>query len=248
MFQGYYDLTSNMITQNRNLNVISNNMTNVSTPGYKMDRIMQSTFRDEMLYRYDRDGKTAVGTVSRMNIADERVTDYTEGGIRETGDALDVGLTGNGFFVIDTGEGPVYTRDGSFNLDNEGYLTMPGVGRVQGTNGAIRLTTDNIIIDKQGNIISEDGNQFFFFLQIVDFADYGQLTKISGSVFRANAQPQAADRGTTVTQRYLEDSNVSMAEEMTRMISSQRILQSSAQLLKIYDQLEAKMVTLGSAT
>lgn len=201
-----------------------------------------------MLYRYDRDGKTAVGTVSRMNIADERVTDYTEGGIRETGDALDVGLTGNGFFVIDTGEGPVYTRDGSFNLDNEGYLTMPGVGRVQGTNGAIRLTTDNIIIDKQGNIISEDGNQFFGTLQIVDFADYGQLTKISGSVFRANAQPQAADRGTTVTQRYLEDSNVSMAEEMTRMISSQRILQSSAQLLKIYDQLEAKMVTLGSAT
>ena len=248
MFQGYYDLTSNMITQNRNLNVISNNMTNVSTPGYKMDRIMQSTFRDEMLYRYDRDGKTAVGTVSRMNIADERVTDYTEGGIRETGDALDAGLTGNGFFVIDTGEGPVYTRDGSFNLDNEGYLTMPGVGRVQGTNGAIRLTTDNIIIDKQGNIISEDGNQFFGTLQIVDFADYGQLTKISGSVFRANAQPQAADRGTTVTQRYLEDSNVSMAEEMTRMISSQRILQSSAQLLKIYDQLEAKMVTLGSAT
>ncbi len=248
MFQGYYDLTSNMITQNRNLNVISNNMTNVSTPGYKMDRIMQSTFRDEMIYRYDRDGKTAVGTVSRMNIADERVTDYTEGGIRETGDALDVGLTGNGFFVIDTGEGPVYTRDGSFNLDNEGYLTMPGIGRVQGTNGAIRLTTDNIIIDKQGNIISEDGNQFFGTLQIVDFADYGQLTKISGSVFRANAQPQAADRGTTVTQRYLEDSNVSMAEEMTRMISSQRILQSSAQLLKIYDQLEAKMVTLGSAT
>ena len=248
MFQGYYDLTSNMITQNRNLNVISNNMTNVSTPGYKMDRIMQSTFRDEMIYRYDRDGKTAVGTVSRMNIADERVTDYTEGGIRETGDALDVGLTGNGFFVIDTGEGPVYTRDGSFNLDNEGDLTLPGIGRVQGTNGAIRLTTDNIIIDKQGNIISEDGNQFFGTLQIVDFADYGQLTKISGSVFRANAQPQAADRGTTVTQRYLEDSNVSMAEEMTRMISSQRILQSSAQILKIYDQLEAKMVTLGSAT
>lgn len=248
MFQGYYDLTSNMITQNRNLNVISNNMTNVSTPGYKMDRIMQSTFRDEMLYRYDRDGKTAVGTVSRMNIAQERVTDYTEGGIRETGDALDMGLTGNGFFVVDTGNGPVYTRDGSFNLDNEGYLTMPGVGRVQGTNGAIRLTTDNVTIDKQGNITGVEDGQFFGRIQIVDFADYGQLTKITGSVFRANGAPQAAPQGTTITQSYLEDSNVSMAEEMTRMISSQRILQSSAQLLKIYDQLESKMVTMGSAT
>lgn len=247
MFQGYYDLTSNMITQNRNLNVISNNMTNVSTPGYRMDRIMQSTFREEMIYRYDRNGKTPVGTVSWVNTADERVTDYTEGGIRETGNALDVGLTGNGFFVIDTGEGPVYTRDGAFNLDNEGYLTMPGIGRVQGTNGAIRLTTDKITIDKQGNITSEDGNQFFGTLQVVDFADYGQLTKISGSVFRAQAAPQAA-QGTEVNQKFLEDSNVSMAEEMTRMISSQRILQSSAQLLKIYDQLEAKMVTIGSAT
>ncbi len=247
MFQGYYDLTSNMITQNRNLNVISNNMTNVSTPGYRMDRIMQSTFREEMIYRYDKGGKTPVGTVSWVNTADERVTDYTEGGIRETGNALDVGLTGNGFFVIDTGEGPVYTRDGSFNLDNEGYLTMPGIGRVQGTNGAIRLTTDKVTIDKQGNITSEDGNQFFGTLQIVDFADYGQLTKISGSVFRAQGAPQAA-QGAAVNQKFLEDSNVSMAEEMTRMISSQRILQSSAQLLKIYDQLEAKMVTIGSAT
>ena len=247
MFQGYYDLTSNMSTQNRNLNVISNNMTNVSTPGYRMDRIMQSTFREEMIYRYDKGGKTPVGTVSWVNTADERVTDYTEGGIRETGNALDVGLTGNGFFVIDTGEGPVYTRDGSFNLDNEGYLTMPGIGRVQGTNGAIRLTTDKVTIDKQGNITSEDGNQFFGTLQIVDFADYGQLTKISGSVFRAQGAPQAA-QGAAVNQKFLEDSNVSMAEEMTRMISSQRILQSSAQLLKIYDQLEAKMVTIGSAT
>ena len=247
MFQGYYDLTSNMITQNRNLNVISNNMTNVSTPGYRMDRIMQSTFREEMIYRYDKGGKTPVGTVSWVNTADERVTDYTEGGIRETGNALDVGLTGNGFFVIDTGEGPVYTRDGSFNLDNEGYLTMPGIGRVQGTNGAIRLTTDKVTIDKQGNITSEDGNQFFGTLQIVDFADYGKLTKISGSVFRAQGAPQAA-QGAAVNQKFLEDSNVSMAEEMTRMISSQRILQSSAQLLKIYDQLEAKMVTIGSAT
>lgn len=247
MFQGYYDLTSNMITQNRNLNVISNNMTNVSTPGYRMDRIMQSTFREEMIYRYDRQGKTPVGVVSWVNTADERVTDYTEGGIRETGDALDVGLIGNGFFVVDTGQGPVYTRNGSFNLDNEGYLRLQGVGRVQGTNGPIRLTSDKVIIDKQGNITSEDGNQFFGTLQIVDFADYGQLTKTTGSVFQAQAQPQAA-QGVTVNQNFLEDSNVSMAEEMTRMISSQRILQSSAQLLKIYDQLESKMVTIGSAT
>ena len=226
MFQGYYDLTSNMITQNRNMKSISNNMTNVSTPGYKEDRLMQSTFRDEMIYRYEKEyssARTQVGVVSLMNIADERVTDYTEGGIRETGAPMDVGLTGRGFFEIQTDSGNVYTRNGSFNLDDNGYLVLPGFGRVLGTNGPIQLTTDDIVIDKQGNITNEGGTQVFGTLRVVDFADYGQLTKVTGGVFRANAQPQAA-QGVTVTQRYLEDSNVNMAEEMTRMMSGQRVL------------------------
>ena len=53
MYQGFYDLTSSMVTQNRNLNVISNNMTNVLTPGYKADTFVASTFREELIYRYD---------------------------------------------------------------------------------------------------------------------------------------------------------------------------------------------------
>ena len=180
MFQGFYDLASNMITQNRNLNIISNNMSNVSTPGYKMDRMMESTFRDEMLYRYDQDGRTEVGTVSRMNVADERVTDYTEGGIRETGYPLDVGLTGDGFFVINTGNGEVYTRNGSFNLDNQGYLILPGMGRVMGTNGPIQVDTDDLTIDSQGRITAAEDGRYFGTLDIVDFADYGELTKVTG--------------------------------------------------------------------
>ncbi|MCI8292698.1 MAG: flagellar hook-basal body complex protein [Hespellia sp.] len=183
MFQGYYDLASNMITQNRVMNVISNNMTNVSTPGYKTDRMMESTFREELIYRYDKEGKTEVGPVSRMNVADERVTDYSEGGIRETGNSLDVGLTGRGFFAVQSGNGIVYTRNGSFSLDQEGYIILQGIGRVQGTNGPIRLTTDDITIDGLGNITSANGLQRFGQLQIVDFADYNQLTKVTGDLF-----------------------------------------------------------------
>lgn len=244
MFQGFYDLTSNMITQNRNLNVISNNMTNVSTPGYKSDTLIQGTFRDQLIYRFDKMGRTPIGTASRVNTAVERVTDYTEGGLRETGSCLDLALMGNGFFVVQTGGGNVYTRDGSFNLDNQGYLRLDGVGRVMGTNGPIRLTTDDISVDRQGNIRSADGRQYFGTLRLVDFADYDQLTKITGGVFRANGQPQNAD--VSVKQRYIEDSNVSMVDEMTAMMTSQRTLQSSAQVLKMYDQVIGKAVQLGS--
>ena len=124
---------------------------------------------------------------------------------------------------------------------------LQGVGRVQGTNGPIRLTTDDIAIDSRGNITSSDGRQNFGRIRVVDFADYNQLVKVTGGVFRSDAQPQDA-QGARVTQSYLEDSNVSMAEEMTRMMSSQRVLQSSAQILKIYDQLVGKAVQMGSPT
>lgn len=245
MFQGFYDLASNMITQNRNLNIISNNMSNVSTPGYKMDRMMESTFRDEILYRYDQNGKTEVGPISHMNVADERVTDYTEGGIRETGYPLDVGLTGDGFFVIQTDNGEVYTRNGSFNLDNQGYLILPGMGRVMGTNGPIQVDTDDLAIDTQGRITNADNGRYYGTLEIVDFADYAQLTKVTGGVFQAAENPVAA-RNAVVTQMYLEDSNVNLAEQMTAMMSSQRVLQGSAQILRMYDQMISRSTTLGS--
>ncbi|MFR2837389.1 MAG: flagellar hook-basal body complex protein, partial [[Clostridium] nexile] len=105
MFQGFYDLAANMITQNRKMNVISNNMANVSTPGFKSDKLIETTFRDEMIYRYDRDGKTPIGVTSRVNTVDERITDYTQGGVRATSNVLDFALNGNGFFAIQTGNG-----------------------------------------------------------------------------------------------------------------------------------------------
>lgn len=246
MYQGFYNLASNMITQNRNLNIISNNMSNVSTPGYKMDRMMESTFRDEMLYRYDQDGRTEVGTVSRMNVADERVTDYTEGGIRETGYPLDVGLTGDGFFVIETENGEVYTRNGSFNLNNDGYLILPGMGRVMGTNGPIQVDTDDLTIDSQGRVTDAQNGRYFGTLDVVDFADYGELTKVTGGVFTTGAAPMGSNA--VVTQKFLEDSNVNLAEQMTAMMSSQRVLQGSAQILRMYDQMISRATALGSPT
>lgn len=245
MFQGFYDLASNMITQNRNMDVISNNMANVSTTGYKSDKLLESTFRDELLYRYDKNGKTPVGMVSRVNMADEKVTNFEEGALKETDRAMDFALSGNGFFVIQTENGNVYSRDGSFNLDNEGYLTLQGVGRVLGTNGPIRLTTDNIVADSQGNIFSAEDSQYFGKLQVVDFADYRQLTKGDGGVFQSTAQPQNA-QNVQISQKFVETSNVSMVEEMTAMMSGQRALQSASQVLKMYDQLMGKAVQIGT--
>ena len=245
MFQGFYDLAANMITQNRKMNVISNNMANVSTPGFKSDQLIETTFRDEILYRYDRDGKTPFGGVSRVNTVDERITDYNQGGLRPTTNVLDFALNGNGFFAIQTATGVVYSRNGSFSVDNERYLCLEGVGRVLGQNGPIRLPSDDIFADEKGNLYNADTGQLYGSLQIVDFADYGQLEKLSGGVFRSNAAPQGV-QNTTVLQKNIEDSNVSMVDEMTAMMSGQRTIQSAAQLLKMYDQLTGKAAQVGT--
>lgn len=245
MFQGFYTLTSGVLSQTRNLNVVGNNMANVTTPGFKADNMVISDFQEQILLRTgnkDKSGRTVIGRRSMIAAAQESVTDFTDGGISATGDSLDFSIAGKGFFCIQTDNGTVYTRNGDFSLDNEGYLTLPGYGRVLGDNGPIRLGTDRITADQSGNLYSEDGQNFLGRLRIVDFDDYGQqLTKIGGGVFTAvgNAVPVNGN----IQWKALESSNADPIDQMTRMMASQRALQSSAQIMKIYDQLTSKIVS-----
>ena len=218
MYQGFYNLASGMLTQSRNLNVISNNMSNAVTPGYE------------------------------------------QGSFEQTGGIYDFSLAGNGFFCIQTARGERYTRNGSFCVDEEGYLALEDQGRVLSADGQpIQIQDENFHVDSRGNITSiqredgedgenvEDGENIeagsvtYGRLKVVDFADYGQLRKEENGLFSSGAAPRDITDGSTVVQwQSLERSNVDMVEEMTAMMSSQRALQSAAQALKMYDQVMSK--------
>lgn len=250
MFQGFYMATSGMLSRTRNLNVISNNMANVLTPGYKADEFMQSTFRQHLVARTGNKDKAhpqQLGSMDYIASSDETVTDYSNAGFRTTSSALDVAINGSGFFAIQSEGGTLYTRNGSFTLDNEGYLTLPSTGRVLGTNGPIRLGTDRVNIDSSGNIFREDDNTFIGRIAIYDFADYQtDLNKTDNNLFIASAPAQLTN--SPLVQRALEDSNADMVEQMTKMMASQRALQSSASVLTSYDTLMGKIVSqLGPA-
>ncbi len=244
MFQGFYNLTSGILTQTRNQNVISNNMTNVSTPGFKSDKYMATTFREELMYRsgnIDKDNKTQIGTMAMIRASDETVTDFEPGAVEPTNEIFDVALRNNGFFMVQTQDGIGYTRDGSFILDDEGYLSLPSVGRVVGRNGFIQIGTDKIEIDSSGRITSEDGRTTYGQIAVVDFNDYNNMVKGGDGVFYTNEQAVASD--TQMLWKYLERSNVDAVQEMVNMMSSQRALQSASQVLKMYDQIMGKAVT-----
>ena len=119
MYQGFYNLTSGMLTQQRNLNTISNNMVNVQTPGYKSDKMVSSTFQEEMLYRTGRTDKSEyvpLGVTSKIRTAQRTYVNYEQGSFNPTGGIYDFALSGNGFFCIDTPDGVRYTRNGSFQI------------------------------------------------------------------------------------------------------------------------------------
>ena len=239
MLQGLYNLTSGVLTQNRNLNVISNNMVNVSTPGYKADTMVSTSFSDEMLYRSGNGGKggqVEIGSSSKIRSAEESLTDYQQGSFEETGNSLDLAIAGEGFFLIEGENGPVYTRNGSFILDDNGYISLPGVGRLMGQNGPILLNDDRINIDAAGTIRNEDGVDLGT-IRLVDFEDYGNLQRNKAGYFTGG---NPIESSASLLHKYVEKSNVSVVTEMTRMMSSQRAIQSAAQVIKIYDQLMQK--------
>lgn len=244
MFQGFYNLTSEIICQNRNMSVISNNIANSSTPGSKSDYYVAGNFKEQMLYRTNEDGTSSVpiGKVSMIRASDETTTNYSQGALSETGGNLDMALDGKGFFAVQTTDGTAYTRNGSFMIDDSGYLALSGVGRVLGTDGnPIQLGSDDISVDSSGNIYSSDGKVNFGKIAVVDFQDYNQLTKQDNGVFTTTAQPIQSDA--TVMWKYTEQSNADPVEQMTSMMGGERSLQSAAQVLKMYDQLMGKIVS-----
>lgn len=243
MYQGFYNLVSGMLTQTRDLNTISNNMVNIQTAGYKSDTMLARTFDEEMFIRtgtVSKGNPTDLATCSKIVSAERTYVDYTQGTLRETDSIYDFALSGNGFFCIRTPEGERYTRNGSFSVDENGYLILNELGQVLSEdNQPIQVTSEDFSAD--GGTFRLDGETFGT-LKVVDFADYDQLHKEDNGLFSTNqAQIQAMDdisgEETSILWKAVEKSNVNMVDEMTAMMSSQRALQSAAQVLKMYDQL-----------
>ena len=239
MFSGFYNLASGMITYGKHLDVISNNMANVATTGFKVDTFTGQTF-DEVMYSLvgNKDKNfTDIGERSYATVPSELYTDYTQGSFDETGMPLDFAIDddGRGFFAIQTEDGIRYTRAGDFSLDEEGYLSLPDHGRVLDVNGEeIALVTDKIETDNFGRIYTKNGG-FLGQIGVYVFEDKAGLVKDPMGMFDAGgAQPQTD--AVMLRHGMLERSNVGLVQQMVKMISTQRAYQSSATLTKMYDQ------------
>ena len=246
MFSGYYTIASGLITNQHAIETIGNNVDNALTPGYRSEQTVRSTFEQELLSRLDSKGTASLSSQKGFPIAtiSGTVTDFQPGSNKETDRDLDVAINGDGFFVVKGTDGQSYlTRNGSFSVDDQGYLELAGYGRVQGAVGDIRVGTSAISIDQAGIISDQQGNRLGT-LSIVQPADTTTLKRADNGMFTGDTTTPSSSF--EIVQGSLEQSNVDMNTEITNLIAAQRDLQSCASALKIVDTLDRKAADIAS--
>lgn len=229
---------SRQIALSRELEVVSNNVANLNTTGYKSDG---SVFH-EFLMPTARAGGFQ-GTDQRLSYVHDRATwhNFSSGPTRETGNPLDVAIDGDAFFVIQTPQGERYTRNGSFQLNATGELVTASGDRVMGDGGPIQFqpTDNNISINRDGSITVREGANTAIDsargrLRLVRFDQQQALLKDKSSMFRAPEGTAAlpANANTRVLQHAVEQSNVRPIIEMSRMIELTRTYSQISALLQ----------------
>jgi len=242
MSRGFYALTSGMLTQQRKIDISGNNIANMNTAGYKREQTVTTSFGSLFLHKYKQNGIHAepLNNVSVIRTALENYTVHSQGTLEETGNITDFAIMGAGFFAVDNNGQLLYTRNGSFNIDEEGYLKLEGAGRVQGEFGEIYVGSDKFGFSEDGSIIIE--GEAVDRIAVYDFEDYNSLNKYREGLFISDAEPELLDYP-VIANKTIERSNINVTEELTGLISSQRALQTAAQALKIYDMTDDKAVS-----
>jgi flagellar basal-body rod protein FlgG len=239
MIRGIYTAAAGLATAQLRLGVISNNVANAATPGYKQDRLPEEAGKaiDLMKYAVDAQGQP-VGSITLGPSVGVSQLDLAPGPIQETSNPLDLAIAGTGFFSIQRPDGTTaYTRDGGFQADNSGQLrTRDGSAVLDTTNQPIQLPTGgDIAVAADGTILSAGAPVAQ--LAMVEFAPGAQLTKIGNGVFSApnGALPQPATTS-QLYQGYLEGSNVDMTESMVSTMNLVRAYEANQKLLLMQDE------------
>lgn len=243
MVKGLYTAYTGMINEQHRMDVLTNNLANASTVGYKREGTTSQAF-DEVLAVKIKDttdpGRVkSLGNISLGVKIGENYTDYSQGSLRETNNSYDMAIAGDGFFAIEftnkAGQTSTkYTRDGSFTLNKDGYLVTQDGDYVLGKNGRIKL--DNLkhsVIDKMGNIFQN--GTLVATLNITDFEDYNYLGKYGENLYQTVEGAKEKKSEYQIASGYLEMSNIKVVSEMVEMISLSRAYETNQKIIQTYD-------------
>ena len=260
MIRSLWVARTGLDAQQTQLDVIANNLANVSTNGYKRGRAVC----EDLLYQTLRQPgaqssqQTQIPSGLQLGTGVRPVSTariFTQGNIQKTDNALDIGIQGDGFFQILLPDGTTaYTRDGSFQKDNQGQLVTSSGYPVQ-PSVTIPSNALTVTISKDGVVsVTQPGTSATTqvgTLQLATFVNVGGLQAIGENLFLETASSGAPTPNTpgsngagVLNQRYVETSNVNVAEELVSMIQTQRAYELNSKVVSTSDQMLARLTQL----
>jgi flagellar basal-body rod protein FlgG len=244
MLKGLYTASTGMVNEQRRVDVMSNNLANSATTGFKKEGTTAQAFKDVLAYKIkDTSEPYYARYEGNMNMGvkiGENYTDYSQGSFKITDNTYDLALSGDGFFTIEftnkSGEtSTMYTRDGSFAVDEEGYLLTANGDFVVGSNGHIKVDpTKGASIDSMGRIM-QDG-RLVDTIKLTDFEDYNYLEKYGENLLKPVEGATFRDANAKVYSGYLEMSNVNIVTEMVDLIAITRQYEANQKVIRSIDE------------
>ncbi len=243
----FYQAASAMMLQQKKLETVSNNLSNIRTAGYKPETVTTMSFDRILSARQDEDGiyydSTPIGTIAPLGIVDDVVQYFSQGDISQTSRVFDFAISGDGYFNIVNEDGDtLYTRNGAFQLDDEGYLELAGYGRVQGQKGDILIGTADFSVDTYGTIRDAEGNEIDSF-KTSWVEDITKMKHHESGLYRYMGDDEPYDFQTTIYQGALESSTVDLTTEMTRMMTIQSRFTAMATVLQTINEVNGNAAT-----
>ncbi len=244
MVRGLYTAWTGMANEQKRLDIISNNLANAATVGYKQDNVTTQSF-DNVLTIKIKDASELYHErpIGKMNLGvklGEVYTNFGQGSLRETGNTFDIALEGKGFFQVavadnNGNEQIFYTRDGSFTMTHEGNIVDMNGNRLIGEGGNISVPVDasDIVIDTDGSVYA-DGVLVDKIL-ITDFEDYNYLKKYGENMYSMVEGGAQIPAEASVHQGFTEQSNVNVVSEMVNMIAITRAYEANQKVIQTVD-------------
>lgn len=232
-----------MLVAQKRMDVVTHDITNVETVGFKRDAMISQSFKEMLIERIHDPSTIAVREVGPLEPGvhiDFIKTDFTQGSFDHTGIQTDMALAGAGFFTVETPQGTRYTRAGNFFISENGYLATPDGYGVVGQSGPIFIGQGvEFSVNESGEIFS--GETLIDKLSIVTFDDEDKLRKVGDNLYINYEGAAEIERGCIVKQGYLEMANADVGALMVEMLTTYRLYEMNQRMVQMADE------TLGKA-
>lgn len=238
MLNGIFSTLPGKFVNEKKLEMITNNMANVSTPGYKASRPVFTVATDE-----ETSGDPGLRQTF-VSIQDSYLN-FSNAPLIESGNVFDCAIEGDGFFVVSTKDGNMYTRNGQFSLDTEKRLVTSDGNPVLGKNGVININGKEVMIESDGSVFVD--GVLADTLKVVNFADKRDLRNYGKGLFiNTNDRDIPADaEKSSIKQGFYETSNVDIMKEMVEMISTLRAYESYTKVDQSFNDTLGKLFEIG---